>query len=215
MVILNGQAFDTEKFYNKLGITRMEEYARKTGLLTENIGSLDAKILLDIIKNHSSDYNRILEVGCGYGRIGEEFINEFNILYSGIDLNENFINFFKSKLNLSQRNNIFHGNFLEYDLPKEYFDWVIFPWSVIGDFNSNEGQIAALKKSREIIVPHGKILFDVPKDIVNKFEGYSSGNFNIHEIYDLSKIGLEYSESYPYTTHTERKREIIELSCRR
>ncbi|MEK6850783.1 MAG: class I SAM-dependent methyltransferase [Nanoarchaeota archaeon] len=210
MTKLQGQAFDTEKFYGELGAKKMEEYAIKTGLWG---GSrfLDSKLLLKIVENSFEGYTRVLEVGCGYGRVAEEFLNRYSISYYGIDLHKPFIDIFKKKVDESQRNQIFWGNFLDFEFPFREVDCILFPWSVIGDFSSGEGQIATLEKASLLLYHRGKILIDIPKDIINEFEGYAPGHFNVHEKYDLAKVGLKYNQSHPYTTYTDRKREILEL----
>lgn len=203
MTKLKGQAFDTEKLYGGLGLSKLEEYARITGLSNGN--NLDAEIYLNFIESS------VLEVGCGYGRIGKDIISKVPKYY-GIDLHEPFIDFFRNSVSEDQRKNIFYGNFLDYVFPFENIDRVLFPWSVIGDFESGEGQLSALRKSSSLLSIDGKILLDIPTDIVNNVGGYHPGHFKVYENYDLSEMELKHTDSYSYKTYTGRKREIIELS---
>lgn len=209
MTKLKEQAYDTEKVYSELGIKHLEEYARITGLL-KGKDNLDFKNLLAIFRDSCRNPS-ILEVGCGYGRVGQLFLKQPDIDYWGIDLHKEYTDIFRANLQELQKNRVLTGNFLKMEYPFEKIGCVLFSWSVIGDFSSNEGQISALKKSRELLYKEGRVLLDVPVDIVNKFDEFQPGYFNIHERYDLSKLGLSFIKTHPYITYTDRKREIIEL----
>jgi len=199
---LQGQAFDTEQMYSSLGEKQLEEYAVKTGL-QKDMAPLDASLFLNLISPSAS----ILEIGCGHGRIGQHMLSK-GIDYYGIELHKPYVDSFRKKV--SDKNRIIHGNFLEHSFNRS-FDNILFSWSVIGDF-SLEGQLAALKKSKELLTRKGKIIIDIPTDIINHVEGYSPSPFNVHEVHDLGKIGLSQVTTHSYKTHTNRNREIIELN---
>lgn len=211
MTKLPGQAFDTEKMYGELGIKEVERFARETGLLSGVNVNCDLGQIMNHL-NRKKQESVLLEVGCGYGRIGKTLIYQAGISYFGIDLHKPFIDSFREYLDLELDKRIFHGNFLNFAFPFKEIDYVLFPWSVIGDFSSDNGQLKALSRSNELLNPNGRILIDIPSDIVNKVEGYQPGCFKIHERYDLSKIGLKFLKSHPYRTFTGRNREILELT---
>lgn len=197
-----GQAFDTEELYSSLSIRDLDEYATKTGLLKKGT-SLDTQFLLP--KANSP----VLEVGCGCGRIGKEFIKqEFD--YWGIELHRPYIDAFRqAAAGLEHR--IIEGNFLVHEFVDASFNTVMFPWSVIGDFSSNDGQLKALERSRKLLCKGGNVLIDVPMDVVNKVSGYQPGYFDVHKKYDLEGLGLRFQSSMQYVTYTGRTRELIEL----
>ncbi len=223
---INYQAYDTEKMYSSLGIKGLEKYVIRTGfrknkglfakLKEEFLGNeydIDTKEFLKIFNLYNTEENnylKIFEVGCGYGRIGNVLMNQKNIYYQGIELNETFVNKFRSFWNDTYSNQIIKGNFLEMPY-RTSFDFILFPWSVIGDFSENEGQFKALEKSREILKPCGKILIDIPLDIINKVSQYVHAPFKVHESYQIENFGFKYTNSYFYTTLTNRNREIVEL----
>lgn len=221
------QAYDTEEMYSYLGIKGLEEYMIKAGfrrnkwlfakLKEEFLGKeydLDTKEFLKIFelyKTNENNYLKIFEVGCGYGRIGNVLMNQKNIYYQGIELNETFVNKFRSSwYDTSAKNQIIKGNFLEMPY-RTSFDFILFPWSVIGDFSENNGQLKALEKSKEILKPCGKILLDIPLDIINKISQYRPAPFRIHEKYEIGNLDFKHTNSYFYTTLTNRNREIVEL----
>jgi len=223
----NYHAFDTKEMYTALGIKGLEEFVIKTGfrksnsLLTklkeEFLGKkldIDTKEFLkifDLYKTKENNYLKIFEVGCGYGRIGNVLMNQKNIYYQGIELNEIFVNKFRSFwYDTYYKNQIIKGDFLEMPY-RTNFDYILFPWSVIGDFSENEGQLKVLKKSNKILKLEGKVLIDIPLDLMNNVSLYTPAPFNVHEIYDIENLGFKYSNSYYYTTLTNRHREIIEL----
>jgi len=211
MTNLVEQAFDTEEFYRALGAERLEEYAVKTGLYN-GIDNIDANILLSIVQYTCHSAHSVLEVGCGYGRIGQLFIQHPEIKYWGIELHKPFVDSFKSKV--QDKGTVLHGNFLDYPFPFKKIECILFPWSAIGEFSSNLGQISALRRTRSLLLNGGRALFDIPRDVVNKFDGYEPGYFNIHEKYDLIAMELKYVTSHQYTTFTGRNREIIEISAK-
>ena len=211
MTNLPGQAFDTEKMYGELGIKQVQEYAVRTGLTDGSKDNLDGETLYQIMKSERYGNKRILEVGCGYGRLGKFFMQRLDIEYYGIELHRPFVKTFKEEVSVEQSKRIFPGNFLDLRFDRK-LDFVLFPWSVIGDFSTDDGQIRALEKSRDLLWRTGRILIDIPSDLVNQVQGYQPGYFKIHERYDLSKIDLKFLKSNPYKTFTGRNREILELT---
>lgn len=211
MTKLPGQAFDTEKMYGELGIKEVERFARKTGLLSGVNVNCDLGQIMNFLERNKQE-STLLEIGCGYGRLGKTLIYKSGLSYFGIDLHKPFVDSFREYLGPDLDKRIFHGNFLDFRFPFQKTNYVLFPWSVIGDFSSDDGQLKALSRSSELLNPKGRILIDIPSDIVNKVEGYQPGCFKIHKRYDLSKIGLKFLKSNPYRTFTDRTREILEIT---
>lgn len=209
MARLKGQAFDTEEMYGQIGEKDLNRYALETGLI-DGERSLDGPILMELVLGQESLNPRVLEVGCGCGRVGRVFLEKREIDYWGIDLHKPYLGRFRESVPEEDRKRILYGNFLTHTFPFNNLNAVLFPWSVMGDFNF-EGQKTALKKSRSLLLEDGRIYVDVPTDIVNKVMHYKPGPFNIHEVHDLEKLGLKHIRNHPYETYTRRHREVIEI----
>ena len=52
---------------------------------------------------HKEKFNDfiILDLGCGYGRVGDFFLSNFKCIFYGIDINKNFIDYLNLKINKS------------------------------------------------------------------------------------------------------------------
>lgn len=103
------------------------------------------------------DGERILDVGCGNGRLLESLQNK-NIEYLGIDQSENLI-----KLAAENYPNYRFkvGDLLELSQTKEHnFDWV-FCLAVFHHLPSTSLRVQALKQLKNKIKPEGKIIISV------------------------------------------------------
>ena len=85
--------------------------------------------------------------------------------------------------------------------------------SILTSEFSFEGQVAAFKRSQNLLLPKGRIYADIPIDVVNKFEGVKPGPYKLDEMPDLKEIGLKYIKDHPYQTYTGRNRKILEIGC--
>ena len=197
-MVCDNHAFDIEEMYGSLGIVQLQKYAQETGIV--RCTNLDVQHFLPRIRG------RVLEVGCGYGRIGLDMI-ERGIDYWGIDIHEPYVRAFRT---IVPADRVLFGDFLTYQFTNT-FDTILFPWSVIGDFSSPTGQMSALTKARELLNPPGNILLDIPVDVVNTVSAYKPGLFNVHEAYDMGELDFTV-DTQRYRTYTDRTREIIELS---
>ncbi len=151
-----------------------------------------------ILKN-VQDKKRILDVGCGDGRLIFELTNEHNLL-TGIDLNKESI---ATAKNNNKYNNVsfIEGDFLSYNF-KEKYDAIIFVAS-IHHLNMKE----ALKKAKELLNQNGLIiivglsnpstLFDwlleigrfIPSGIISKIKHVTdSEDLNLTVSYDIPKM---------------------------
>jgi ubiquinone/menaquinone biosynthesis C-methylase UbiE len=81
-----------QDFYKTISPEKLEEYANKVGLGGQH--PVDLKEIINILQKNK--VRRILEVGCGTGRLGMHLIASYN--YIGIDFNESYLNYFKEKL---------------------------------------------------------------------------------------------------------------------
>ncbi len=201
---------NNDKFYDSLSVKVLDEFAKKT--FGENPPS-DLEKMIKYLKPN----RQILEVGAGTGRIGIELIKR-DFSYTGIEKYSKFLKVFKSRLKNSKFNpkkvqllNISYEN-----LPKDKnFDFIIFSWTVIGDF-SKKDQIKALKKTYNLLSGKGVCLLDNPSknQEYNKYGSYNPTPFYYDDWKNLlSDMGFSH-ESKIYKTKTGVERELTILKKR-
>lgn len=110
---------------------------------------------------------RLLEIGCGTGRLVETLAFQAS-RYIGIDSSprmcQSCIKFIASKYHwLNPKLNIMLGTAFDLPLPDRYFDWVVMPWNVLGNFGTGqvENKYQAMKEAVRILKQDGKIFLTV------------------------------------------------------
>lgn len=200
---------NSEQFYNTITPESLNNYAAKAGL--EDLSDLY------IFKRYIDSENKktkVLEIGCATGRIGFHLIQCSD--YTGIDMNKDYIDFFKKNLH---KNHIHYkeGQIREIDFTyfTGEFDIIIFPWAVIGDFQIEEKQYKMLEKVFGMISENGVVMIDfLTKEEVlagkgNHSAGYSPCFFYHDEwIERFEKIGFTGIEKETYTTSNGKKRDM-------
>ena len=195
-------------FYRTITPELLEQYADKIGLGGDR--PVDMEKYLELFPG---DDCRILEVGCGTGRLGIHLINTYD--YVGIDFYDTYIDFFKNKLKEKgirpEEQQIINVSFLDYD--GGTFDVILFPWTVIGDFNK-EQQIQALNKTKKLLSKNGIIILDNPAEgePYNMAPLYEPTKFYYTEWKKkLQEMGFTSAKRLYYKTKINRKREITVL----
>jgi len=117
----------------------------------------DIDFWLSIIKQNKSV--KILELCCGTGRIGLPIINQ-DLDYYGIDLSENFINHFKSKIQKSNynKNNIIIADVRQFNL-NQTFDLIFIGFNSLAHLITNQDVIDCLNTIK--IHMHSKTIFAI------------------------------------------------------
>ena len=197
-----------QDFYKTMSPEKLEQYAEKAGL-----GVKYPSDLKEIKKLIPKKYCRILEVGCGTGRLGIHLIKYPD--YVGIDSYKTYLEYFKKRLNRKnipfaeeQLQNVSFFNYNGKD-----FDVVLFPWTVIGDFTKKQ-QAKALVKAKNMLLDEGVIILDNPAkgEIYNNAHGYEPAKFYFDDWKSkFSDLGFAPAKQIFYTTATGRKREITFL----
>ena len=106
--------------YGEISAEQLSNFAEQAGLGGDNPADLREfrKIL--------SGKHKILEVGCGTGRLGKHLVKDYK--YTGIDINQEYLNSFSNylkKIDYDPSKLIENKYFLEYD--GSNFDAILFP----------------------------------------------------------------------------------------
>ena len=101
----------------------------------------DIEFYKKVIKRYNVE--NVLELCCGTGRIGLPLIDS-NINYSGIDISQNYIDFFNSKLGCNTLSNIQVGNAQNFSLNKK-FDLIIIGFNSIAHLLNDEDIMSCFK----------------------------------------------------------------------
>lgn len=193
--------------YDSVSEEELAEYAKKAGL--DGKSPRDLEQFLRVLKKGT----RLLEVGCGTGRIGRYLIDDFD--YIGIDNHKPYLNSFREFLRRKGYDTI-DERVIECSFQNfkgKGFDAILFPWSFICDFNEEE-QMKMIRKAMEMVNPRGTILLDNPSKTseYNIVSGHHyQGFFFEDRIEQLKSIGFSRIERRQYETITERKRDLIIL----
>ena len=192
-------------FYKTLSIDELYNFVKKTGL--DGVEPVDVAEIRKLIPAGL----RVLEVGCGTGRVGKKLIPNYD--YVGIDDHKPYLDYFRSSLKAEGMSDkgLVDTSFENYK--KKGFDAILFTWSVIMDFESKEKQLDVIKKAKSMLSKNGCIILDNPaKDsIVNTSDGYNPISFYYDEWVDIfDKLGFKHNV-LPYKTLTGRKRDLTVL----
>ncbi|MEK7659905.1 MAG: L-histidine N(alpha)-methyltransferase [Patescibacteria group bacterium] len=192
-----------KKFYNTISPEILSEYARLAGLGGNT--PIDFQYFSKLLLGK----NKVLEVGCGTGRLGRFFIEGHE--YIGIDVQQVYLDEFSKYLlekGFHPSEILFLCSFMDYE--GKDFDAVLFPWSVICDFDKNQ-QKKVLEKAYKLLNDGGIVILDNPAigAPYNAFSGYSPSFFYFDEWEMVFReIGFTHSKKLEYVTTTDRKREI-------
>jgi len=193
-------------FYDSVSCAELHDYAIKAGI--------GEKIPSDFIqfKKYLKKEDRILEIGCGTGRIGKLLIKDYT--YTGIDNHKPYLDFFKNYLQKNKKNDdlLVYSSFEDYTCPGEHFDVIIFSWTVIGDFSKNK-QLTALKKAKKLLKKGGMVLIDNPAKgtVYNKKDGYNPCYFYFDDWKTKLADNFVDLRQILYCTKSDRSRELVIL----
>jgi SAM-dependent methyltransferase len=139
-------------FYNNISLELFKDYAEKGGF--QNCWDLE------MISHHIDSYDTLLEIGAGYGRCLDYFINKGHIgKIVAIERSDNLVEYLKIKY--SNFIDLFHGDIKQIDF-FECVDNALWMWSGMIDF-SREEQIICCKRIYTALKPGGRLFVDVPK----------------------------------------------------
>lgn len=118
----------------------------------------DIEFWKKVIENNTPQ--SLLEIGCGTGRIAKAIITE-KINYTGIDLSENFLKYFRDTLSEHTKKHIklIEGDARLYKFD-EKFDLIILPINFISHIHNNQELEQLFKNLRSALSKNGRIIID-------------------------------------------------------
>lgn len=115
----------------------------------------DLKFWKDIISQYKP--NSVLEIGCGTGRVAKEILSNIHE-YSGIDLSEEFLNYFR-KTSIVADLNLMVGDACDYNFNKTY-DCIILPANFISHIQDDSKLEQLFANIKMHLSQDGKIIVD-------------------------------------------------------
>lgn len=204
-------------FYNNLGVEPFKKLSE--------IGGFSSHIDLEIIYPHIKDSKSIVELGAGYGRCLDYFIDKgFHGKLIAVEKAKPYLDYLKK--NYSHKAEILDKDIKKLELP-EKVDTILWMFSGIIDFSPEE-QMEVLKRLNGLLNEKGKLAIDIPKLGFQTYADHSDeqhlkfeSEYGLLECYipsweDMTeyqvKCGFSHVIRLGYKTTTEKERTIYILS---
>jgi len=159
-----------------------EEFRRSGHFDYENLIKND-DLVRSLIPNPKSA--KVVEIGCGIGRISEFIAQDFSEV-SGIDISEEMVSQAKTRLCRIKNLHFFPTSGLNYPFPNDYFDFA-FSFIVFQHMPSK----AVVKKNFEeifrVLKPGGLAKIQVRGIEVKKGDWFYGPAFSLQDVFDLIK----------------------------
>ncbi len=120
---------------------------------------------LRFLKVHVRKGNRVLDIGCGNGRLSDMFENE-EIEYTGVDFSENLIEIAKKER--GQKGKFLQANALDLPFGNDCFD-VVFSIAVLHHIPSKENRALFVSEANRVLRPGGVCVLTVWNTLNLKF----------------------------------------------
>ena len=118
--------------YHHLGM-KLRKVAQAMNLEDPQVISTEVEHITSRLPQANQKSVRLLEVGCGYGRLVEEFLKR-GLSYTGLDINPAYVNACREQIQPAGR--FYQSDFSEESLPRDQlFDVVAFPWLLLTHYD--------------------------------------------------------------------------------
>lgn len=153
---------------------------------------------LNVLTNYVKDYEKVLDLGCGNGRLFEIFKNK-EIEYFGIDNSEKLIGIAKKNIPFI---NFQIADALKLPFPDNYFDKV-FSVAVLHHIPSKEFRLQFFKEIKRVLKPKGELILTVWGLWRNKRFLKLIFRFNLLKIFKKTKLDIN-DIFVPWQNKTDR-----------
>ncbi len=144
--------------YHHLGM-KLRKVAQAMNLEDPQVKSTEVDQMTSCLPHGNQRSISILEVGCGYGRLVEEFLKR-GFSYTGLDINAAYVRSCREQFQEAGR--FFQSDFSEESLPRgQLFDVVAFPWLLLTHYDFPQ-QLEMLTRAAKLLVRDSEsyIVFD-------------------------------------------------------
>lgn len=171
--------YDSKKFYKQIGAKGMESLTSQE----------KTAAYLDFLKPFLSKDKKILDVGCGYGRLAVPLAKE-GYHVEGVDLSPNLIEKAKQYAQKEKVTVKFTlGDMRSLPYKDESFDLVICMWSTFCYMLTLEDHTKAIEQMCRVLKSKGHIIIDLPATKKNKI---TDGVFIKENILKTKILGVEH-----------------------
>lgn len=134
----------------------MEDYISRNYIKIRPVDEENLSNLFNNFFNADEKENtiKILEPGCGPGRLLKVLANIPNLEPTGIDIRKDIVRIARNVLN-NEKVNIIHGDFLKYDFEKTKYDYILFSHYLHLQNNADKH----IKKAKSLLKDNGRLLF--------------------------------------------------------
>lgn len=203
-------------FYNNIGLDPFMELSVKGGFSSYKD--------MEMIASYISDTASVLELGAGFGRCLNYFIDKGHKgKLTGVEYSKPLVNYLQEKF--EGKAEILNADIKKLEL-KEKYDIALWMWSGIIDFSSEE-QVSSCKRIYDALNAKGRMFIDVPRlgvqTIANHLDNqhlvltteYGEIHAFIPDDRDMEnikeKVGFAHLEKIEYATATDKQRTIYML----
>lgn len=180
----------TRKFYKLLG-KEMQKQASHT------------KAYLQLVKKFIDYQDKVLDVGCGYGRILIPLVKiNFNVY--GVELVYNYVvEANKQLIQLNFKPRVKVGNMVKLPFNDNSFHKVVCLWSTFTHLITEKDQTKAINEMYRILDKDGSALIDVPNGNLKYFKEFmkEEGFGNENKLFK-TKLGKECTLRFMHNTET-------------
>jgi SAM-dependent methyltransferase len=113
---------------------------------------------LSFYSRECADARRVLELGCGYGRVLSALCERTDLELTGLDRNPELLA--RARARLPERVVLVHADMTRFELPGPGFDRILIPHSGVYCLEDDDACIACFRACARHLAPAGRLVFD-------------------------------------------------------